>query len=43
MACISKEEVNLFKEFCKIRKIKDNFVNYIAWKDRYMRNTEVIK
>lgn len=37
MACISKEELNYFNEYCKSKGIKNTFLNYIAWKDRHKR------
>lgn len=43
MACISKEELNYFKEYCKNKGIDNNFLNYIAWKDRYKRTKGVLK
>ncbi len=35
MSFIDKEELNNFKSFCKAKGIKDSFVNYIVWKDRF--------
>lgn len=38
MKLIIEKELQEFKEFCKKRKIKDSFNNYIVWKDKYNDN-----
>lgn len=35
MDFISKDELEYFKNFCKAKGIKDSFINYIVWKDRF--------
>ena len=37
MSFISKEELEMFKSFCKVKGVKDTFVNYIVWKNNYRK------
>ena len=37
----TQENLEVFKKFCKAHKIKDNFLNWIVWKDKY-RDREIL-
>lgn len=37
MSFISKEELEMFKSFCKVKGVKDTLVNYIVWKNNYRK------
>lgn len=43
MACISEEELKIFKEYCKIKGIENTFLNYIIWKDSIALNKLKVK
>lgn len=38
MACISEDELKIFKEYCRIKGIENTFLNYIVWKDNIALN-----
>ena len=40
MSFITKQELENFKSFCKVKKIKETFENYIVWKDNYMNKQD---
>lgn len=38
MACISEDELKIFKEYYRIKGIESTFLNYIVWKDNIALN-----
>ena len=40
MSFITKEQLENFKSFCKIKGIKETLLNYIVWKDNYMNKKD---
>ena len=43
MACITLDELNMFKEYCKINRVENNFLNYMIWKENIALNKLKIK
>ena len=43
MACISKDELNCFNEYCRVKGVKNTFLNYMIWKENITLNKLKVK